>query len=81
MTKIDKSTSLTNRELIEKIRTSHEPTPSAWGLSSNWRCHPPPPKIQFDLRKYLDSNRLLTNKGKRRTQKQQLRSQKVRPRC
>ena len=79
MAKTNKSTGCTDRELLEKIKNSHE-KPKIWTTA-----HPPHrSRIQFDphMLKQLsaDPNRLINKKGKRRPQKHQLRAQKVLPR-
>ena len=74
MAKANKSTGLTDRELLDKIKTSHE-KPKIWTTAH------PRSRIHFDpnMLKQLsaDPNRLINKKGKRRAQKQRLRSQKV----
>ncbi len=77
MAKTNESTGLTDRELLDKIKTSHEKP-----KYTNYHGHPlRGPGIQFDPKMFKpDPNRLRTNKGKRRTQIQRLRSQKVLPR-
>ena len=76
MAKANKKTGLTDRELLGKIKTSHE-KPKIWTTA-----HPPHrSKIQFDPKMFQsDPNRFRTNKGKRRTQIQRLKAQKVLPR-
>ena len=76
MAKTNKSTGCTDRELLEKIKNSHE-KPKIWTTA-----HPPHrSRIQFDPKLVMpDPNRLINKKGKRRTQIQKLRSQKVLPR-
>ena len=76
MAKANKKTGLTDRELLDKIKISHEKPKIIW------RSHPPHrSRIHIDpnILKQLsdDPNRLWTKKGKKRTQKHQLRSQKV----
>ena len=76
MAKANKKTGLTDRELLDKIKTSHEKPRIIWSSHQpRWS------RIQFDANMLkqlsVDLNRLCTNKGKRRTQKHQLRSQKV----
>ena len=76
MAKTNESTGLTDRELLDKIKTSHE-------RSKIIRRYGAPPRstIQFDPKIFqTDPNRLINKKGKRRTQIQRLRSQKVLPR-
>jgi len=76
MAETNKSTGLTDRELLDKIRTSHVKPRSIWRSNPPFRS-----RIQFDpnIFKQLsaDPNRLINKKGKRRTQIQRLRSQKV----
>jgi len=79
MAKTNKKTGLTDRELLDKIKSSHE-KPKVWTTA-----HPPfRSRIQFDpnMLKQLsaDPNRLINKKGKRRTQIQRLKAQKVLPR-
>lgn len=76
MAKANKKTGLTDRELLEKIKTSHEKPKIIW------RSNPPHrSRVQVDpnMLKQLsaDPNRLINKKGKRRPQKHQLRAQKV----
>ena len=76
MAQKNKSTGCTNRELLDKIKNSHE-------QSKIIRRYGAPPRstIQFDPKMFKpDPNRLINKKGKRRTQIQRLRSQKVLPR-
>ena len=76
MAKTNKSTGLTDRELLDKIKTSHEQSKIIRRYGA-----PPRSRIQFDPKMFQpDPNRLRTKKGKRRTQIQRLRSQKVLPR-
>lgn len=77
MAKTNKSTGCTDRELLDKIKTSHE-KPNY----TNYHGHPlRRSTIQVDPKMFSpDPNRLINKKGKRRTQIQRLRSQKVLPR-